>query len=228
MSFLSLFHAAGTHVPEYKVIAGLGNPGERYARTRHNMGFLFADLVAERSVQGHTGKSAWREKFGGLVCDAAVEGQKLLLIKPTAFMNRSGQPIVEALQFYRIPPESLIVVHDDIDLPFGTVRLKKGGGDGGHNGIKSIAGFLGNRDFTRIRLGVGRPERGLSAGAGGSASTAPADEGASGERPDIAAWVLGRFSTQEQDGIPNFLSRGFEALQVLIKEGLSIAQTRFN
>ena len=209
----------------YRAIAGLGNPGDKYAQTRHNIGFMLADLVVQGAADCIKNPSGWKDKFGGLVSEAVAGDRKVLVIKPMSFMNRSGLPTGEAMQFYRIQADELIVIHDDIDLPFGVVRMKSGGGDGGHNGIKSIASSLGTKDFVRLRLGVGRPPQVSKPGDPLLQVSGP---GMAGERPDIASWVLGRFSVSERESLPSFLQKGLEALQVLIEQGLSVAQRQFN
>ncbi|MBV8938673.1 MAG: aminoacyl-tRNA hydrolase [Alphaproteobacteria bacterium] len=133
------------------LLAGLGNPGERYAGNRHNVGFMAADAISARYEF-----SSYLKKFGGLFTDGRIANQRLLLLKPMTFMNRSGLPVAEALGFYRLPPERLIVVHDELDLPLGGVRVKKGGGAGGHNGIKDIDRIVGP-DYFRVRVGIGHP-----------------------------------------------------------------------
>lgn len=136
-----------------QLIAGLGNPGAEYAETRHNVGFWFVDMLA-----ADVGARFAREgKFAGEVAKASVQGSLCWLLKPTTFMNRSGQAVAALANFYKIPPQSVLVVHDELDLPPGEVRLKQGGGPGGHNGLKSIIASLGTADFLRLRLGIGHP-----------------------------------------------------------------------
>ncbi|MBS3650884.1 aminoacyl-tRNA hydrolase [Pseudaminobacter sp. 19-2017] len=133
------------------VFAGLGNPGAKYANNRHNVGFMAADEIHRRH-----GFSAWSKKFQALVADGTIGGEKVLLIKPQTFMNLSGQAIGEALRFYKLTPSALTVFYDELDLVAGKVRVKKGGGSGGHNGIKSIDAHLG-KDYRRARIGIGHP-----------------------------------------------------------------------
>jgi PTH1 family peptidyl-tRNA hydrolase len=133
------------------VFAGLGNPGAKYANNRHNVGFMAADEIHRRH-----GFSAWSRKFQALVADGTIGGEKVLLIKPQTFMNLSGQAIGEALRFYKLTPSDLTVFYDELDLVAGKVRAKKGGGSGGHNGIKSIDAHLG-KDYRRVRIGIGHP-----------------------------------------------------------------------
>ena len=133
------------------VFAGLGNPGAKYANNRHNVGFMAADAIARRH-----GFSPWTKKFHGLIAEGSLGAEKILLIKPQGFMNLSGQSVGEALRFYKLQPSALTVFYDELDLAPGKVRVKKGGGAGGHNGIRSIDGHVGN-DYRRVRIGIGHP-----------------------------------------------------------------------
>ena len=133
------------------LLVGLGNPGAAYSRNRHNIGFMAADEIVRRH-----GFSAWRNKFQGQIADGSVGGAKVLVLKPQTFMNLSGQSVGEAARFHKIEPENVIVVYDELDLAPGKVRIKKAGGSGGHNGIKSIDQHLGP-DYWRVRLGIGHP-----------------------------------------------------------------------
>jgi peptidyl-tRNA hydrolase, PTH1 family len=136
-----------------RLIAGLGNPGPRYQATRHNAGFWFADALAHD--RGGQFKSSAR--FHGELCEVAADGGNCWILKPDVFMNRSGQAVAALAGFYKIPAEQILVVHDELDLPAGTVRLKQGGGNGGHNGLRSIAESLGSGNFVRLRIGIGHP-----------------------------------------------------------------------
>lgn len=140
-----------------KLIVGLGNPGQQYEKTRHNAGFLFLDsLVLERS-------SAWSNKpdFQGLLAECNIAGEKALLLKPQTFMNRSGQSVGKVARYYKIAPEEMLVVHDELDFDVGIVKLKKDGGHAGHNGLRDIIAHLGTKDFYRLRIGIGRPVGGM-------------------------------------------------------------------
>lgn len=137
------------------LLVGLGNPGARYARTRHNVGFHVLERIAGR--MGHTD---WRARFDGQLTLAERGGQRLVLLKPETFMNRSGVSVRSAAAFFKIEPQDTLVVHDELDLPVGSVRLKRGGGEGGHNGLKSLTAELGTADYLRLRVGVGRPPPG--------------------------------------------------------------------
>ncbi len=134
------------------MIVGLGNPGADYLLTRHNIGFMAADFLAET-----LSATAWQKKFQGQLASATLSGTDFLLLKPLTFMNLSGQAVAEASRYYKIAPEDVIVIHDDIDLEAGQVKAKQGGGDGGHNGLKSIDAHIG-KNYWRVRLGIGRPE----------------------------------------------------------------------
>jgi len=134
------------------LVVGLGNPGREYATTRHNVGFMVADELTQR--QG----GSWRSKFSGEVSDMRVDGARLALLKPQTYMNESGRSVAAAAKFYKVEPEWLLAVHDEIDLPFGEIRVRLGGGLAGHNGLKSLKRELGGTDFHRVRIGVGRPD----------------------------------------------------------------------
>ena len=136
-----------------RLIVGLGNPGPQYAATRHNVGFWFVDGLAERNG----GQFRVESKFHGMLARIHLAGSDVRLLKPTTFMNRSGQSIIAASQYFDIPPQSILVVHDELDLPVGTLRLKQGGGHGGHNGLRDTMRALGGRDFWRLRIGIDHP-----------------------------------------------------------------------
>ena len=134
-----------------KLIAGLGNPGEKYAKNRHNVGFIIVDEIADSH-----GFAPWRTRFSGLVAEGRLNGEKCLLLKPSTYMNESGRAVAEAARFYKIPLGDILVIHDEIDLAPGKIKLKTGGGNAGHNGLRSITAHLGN-DYRRLRIGVGHP-----------------------------------------------------------------------
>lgn len=135
------------------LVVGLGNPGPQYARTRHNAGFWLVEALAQR----HGGRFRLESKFSGEVCRIGIDGRELWLLKPLTFMNRSGQAVAQFANFYRIALPAMLVVHDDLDLPPGSVRLKLGGGHGGHNGLRDTIRQLGSNEFRRLRLGIGHP-----------------------------------------------------------------------
>jgi peptidyl-tRNA hydrolase, PTH1 family len=136
------------------LVAGLGNPGREYARNRHNAGYLVVDELARR----HAG--SWKSKFSGQLAEVKVDGEKLVLLKPETYMNDSGRSVGAAARFFKIEPQDVLVVHDEGDFDLGRLEIKHGGGLAGHNGLRSIAQELGTQEFTRLRIGVGRPERG--------------------------------------------------------------------
>jgi peptidyl-tRNA hydrolase, PTH1 family len=183
------------------LIAGLGNPGPEYAGHRHNAGFMVADLLAARAGS--------RFKRGRTRADVAVgrlAGLPVTLAKPKTFMNLSGGPVAALRSFYKIPPERIVVVHDELDLPFETIRLKLGGGDNGHNGLRSVTAAIGTRDYYRVRLGIGRP----------------------GGRMDPADFVLHDFSAAERKLLPEVLGRCADAVEALLGAGLAAAQNQFH
>ncbi|MBC8017904.1 MAG: aminoacyl-tRNA hydrolase [Verrucomicrobia bacterium] len=182
------------------VIAGLGNPGPTYQWTRHNAGFLFLDRLAHLENLSITRKS-----FSGLTGEWSHHGNRLILLKPQTFMNLSGQAVMQALQFHKLPLSQLIVVHDELDIPFGTVRLKLGGGHGGHNGLRSILERLGKGDFTRLRIGIGKSLHG-----------------------DTTNYVLGNIPPAEMETLPRVLDGGLEMIEMLLDEGLPKAMSMYN
>jgi PTH1 family peptidyl-tRNA hydrolase len=182
------------------VIAGLGNPGPTYQWTRHNAGFLFLDRLAQLENLSIT-----RKTFSGLVGEWQYKEYRLILLKPQTFMNLSGQAVMQALQYHKLPLSQLIVIHDEIDLPFGTVRLKLGGGHGGHNGLRSIMGQLGKGDFARLRIGIGKPLHG-----------------------DTSNYVLGTIPPAEMEILPRIIDGGMEMLEMMLEEGLPKAMSMYN
>jgi peptidyl-tRNA hydrolase, PTH1 family len=182
------------------LVAGLGNPGGQYARTRHNIGWLVADELAAR----HGG--SYRGKFSGKLAEIRVDGRRLALLKPETYMNESGRSIGAAGRFFKSSPEALLVVHDDVDLDEGRLQVRSGGGLAGHNGLRSIADALGTQDFLRLRIGVGRPGRG-------------------DPRP-VADWVLSPFAAETD--VDAIVARAADAVQSVALEGLDAAQRGFN
>lgn len=182
------------------LVVGLGNPGERYRDTRHNIGFVAVERLA--------GAADWRQKFQGQIAQAELTGHKLALLKPLTFMNESGQSVGPAAKFYRVEPESVIVVHDELDLPLGTLRIKLGGGDAGHNGLRSIRAHLGTGEFLRVRLGIGRP--------------APTFRG------DVADYVLQAFPPAEQGARDHMAIEAVSAIELIVGRGLSSAMNTVN
>ncbi|WP_029543162.1 aminoacyl-tRNA hydrolase [Selenomonas sp. AB3002] len=135
-----------------KVIVGLGNPGREYAQTKHNVGFMLLDALAEKM-----GITDWQSKFDALIAEGRMGTEKILLVKPQTYMNESGRAVGPLMNWYKLMPEQLIVAHDDMDIPAGTIRIRKKGSAGGHNGIKSVLAHLGDENFSRVRIGIGRP-----------------------------------------------------------------------
>ena len=185
------------------LVVGLGNPGPGYASNRHNVGQMALAELAHRVSA--TFKS---HKANATVADARLSpgGPKLILAKPNSFMNLSGGPVAGLLRFYDLDAARLIVLHDELDIPFDTVRLKSGGGHGGHNGIRDIAAAIGTPDFVRVRIGIGRPPG----------------------RQDAADFVLKPFTGAEREVLPSLLSDAVDATELIITEGLLAAQTRFH
>lgn len=173
-----------------RLVVGLGNIGRRYSGTRHNAGFMTAHELLERTDEVRSG--AWRE---GRLTLAEDEGERFLLLEPATFMNLSGAAVVPVLKTYEVVPERMIVVHDDIDIPLGEVRLKKGGGSGGHKGVASIADSVGSQEFLRVRVGVGRPPTGV----------------------DAADFVLRRFEEEELEEARLSISRAADKVLGLIR-----------
>jgi len=183
------------------LIAGLGNPGPGYAGNRHNAGFLTADVLAAR-----VGARFKAGKARALTADGRLAGQPVTIIKPLTFMNSSGAPVAAATGFYKLAADRLVVVHDELDLPFGAVKLKLGGGDNGHNGLRSVTARLGTREYYRARIGIGRPPG----------------------RMDPAVYVLRDFSAAERKELPLVLERAADAVEMLLTHGLAAAQNAFH
>lgn len=183
------------------LVVGLGNPGARYARNRHNVGFMAVEALRARESP----PPSWSERYKGLVATARVGGQRCVLLRPMTFMNRSGASVVAAASFYRTPPAQILVIHDEIDFPFGRLAVKQGGGHGGHNGLRDIIQALGSRDFPRIRLGVGRPTRG-----------------------EVSDYVLSDFDPSDAAELPDLLDRACEAAITTLTLGVSAAMNRHN
>jgi PTH1 family peptidyl-tRNA hydrolase len=188
------------------VIAGLGNPGPAYAGTRHNIGaMVVAELAAHLSVKLSRHKKAFAA-VGESHIGLPGSQQSVILAIPLCYMNESGGPIKSILDFYDVPLENLIVVHDELDIDFAAIRLKLGGGDNGHNGLKSIKKSIGSGEYYRTRMGIGRPQG----------------------RQDPADFVLSQFSAGERKELPELISRSCEAIETLVTRGLDLAQGKFN
>ena len=182
------------------LIAGLGNPGREHERDRHNVGWMVVDELARR----HEG--SFRSKFSGRLAETRIGESRVALLEPETYMNESGRSIAAAARFFKVSPEALLVVHDDVDLGVGRLQARLGGGLAGHNGLRSIAQALGTPEFLRLRIGVGRPGR--------------------GDPRDIADYVLSRFEPDED--AQGIVSRSADAVDMLLSEGLTATQQRFN
>lgn len=180
------------------LVVGLGNPGPAYAKTRHNVGFMVADVLASRIG------SAFKvhKKSGAEVITGRLAGAPVVLAKPRCYMNESGRQVGPLAKFYSVPPGRIVVIHDELDIDFGRIRLKVGGGEGGHNGLRSVASALGSKEFQRVRIGVGRPPG----------------------RKDPAAFVLEAFSAAERAEVPTICEQAADATELLIAGGLEPAQ----
>jgi peptidyl-tRNA hydrolase, PTH1 family len=185
-------------VAEPLLVVGLGNPGPNYAQTRHNLGFMVADLLAARLGS----KFKAHKRSGAEVVTGRLGGHAVVLAKPRSFMNESGRQVAPLAKFYSVPPADIVVIHDDLDIEFGRIRLKLGGGEGGHNGLRSVAVALGTKDFQRIRIGIGRPSG----------------------RKDPAAFVLENFTAAERPEVPAICEQAADAAELLIELGLESAQ----
>src|SRR6266540_4464382 len=182
------------------LVVGLGNPGRDYARHRHNVGWMVADELARR--HGAT----WREKFNGRLAELRLDGHRVAVLKPETYMNESGRSVGAAARFFKVEPDAILVVHDEIDLEPGRLQARLGGGLAGHNGLRSIASHLATRDFMRLRVGVGRPGR--------------------GDRRTPADYVLSDFEPEDdRDGL---VAREADAIEALDAEGLERTQALFN
>ncbi|WP_298322313.1 aminoacyl-tRNA hydrolase [Haloactinopolyspora sp.] len=187
------------------LVVGLGNPGPSYAETRHNVGAMVLDLLAARAetrlkAQRRTRADVAEVRFGG------IPGNRAVLARPRSYMNESGGPVARLVDFYKVPLDHVLVVYDELDLPFGTIRLKRGGGDNGHNGLRSIRASLGSGDYCRLRIGIGRPPG----------------------RMDPAAYVLKPFSAAERRDLEFYVDRAADAAEAVVVDGLVYAQNHYN
>ena len=183
------------------LVVGLGNPGPSYAGNRHNAGHLVLDLLAEREGgrwKAHKGRND--------VVEGRVDGVRAVLAKPKSYMNTTGGPVAALRDFYKVPVERIVVVHDELDIPYGALRLKRGGGDNGHNGLRSLTSALGSKDYLRVRFGIGRPPG----------------------RQDPADFVLKDFSAAERKELPFHVDRAADAVQALLHGPLDVAQNAFH
>jgi PTH1 family peptidyl-tRNA hydrolase len=183
------------------LVVGLGNPGPKYAGNRHNVGFFVLDVLGERvgaRFKAHKGRAD--------VIEGRLAGQRAVLAKPATYMNESGRPVASLRDFFKVPVERIVVVHDELDIPFGTLRLKRGGGDNGHNGLRSVTACLGSKDYLRVRCGIGRPPG----------------------RQDPADFVLKDFSAVERKEVPFHVDRAADAVEALLSGSLEAAQNTFH
>jgi PTH1 family peptidyl-tRNA hydrolase len=183
-----------------KLIVGLGNPGPNYSWTRHNAGFIVLDRFAALAAIPVNKKS-----FAGLYGEGNLKGNRLLLLKPQTYMNLSGRSVAAALRFHKLETSDLLIIHDELDIPFGQIKLKEGGGHGGHNGLRSLHQELGNGDYPRLRIGIGKPLHG-----------------------DMADYVLSNFSKNELAGLPRLVDGVVDALEMFITEGLPKTMSLYN
>ncbi|MEU4350429.1 aminoacyl-tRNA hydrolase [Streptomyces sp. NPDC023838] len=187
------------------LVVGLGNPGPEYAANRHNVGFMVADLLAERMGAKFKAHKARAQVVEGRIGPAGPLNRRVILAKPLSYMNLSGGPVTQLRDFYKVPTENVVAVHDELDIDYGVLRLKLGGGDNGHNGLKSMTKSFGP-DYHRVRFGIGRPPG----------------------RMQVADFVLKDFSSTERKELDYFVDRAADAVEALVIEGLERAQSTYN
>ena len=185
-----------------RLVIGLGNPGSEYEATRHNAGFWFVERLAQRHNQSFKLES----RHHGMTCSLLLEGRECRLLKPTTYMNRSGQAVSSLAKYYRISPAEILVAHDELDLPPGEIRLKQGGGHAGHNGLRDMISALGSRDFYRLRIGIDHP----------------------GHRDDVVNYVLGRPSQTDRAAIEEAIERGLDTIGEIVSGELQRAMNRLH
>lgn len=198
---MSLFRRSSAEGDGRFVVVGLGNPGPRYERTRHNLGAMVLHLLLER-----TGSRLKSHKSGCMIAEVNLAGESCVLARPMSYMNESGRPVGQLARFFKTPPESVLVVHDELDIPFEEVRVKFGGGVAGHNGLKSVAAHLHTKDFPRVRIGISRPP---------------------GQR-EAADHVLSEFSPAERKVLPDILDRASDAVEKVLADGVERAMNTIN
>jgi len=218
---------------EFWLIVGLGNPGNKYEGTRHNVGFEALDALVERfSGKNGTSLANWQSKDNAEFCILQSGVRRIVCAKPLSYMNRSGEPVGRFQRFYKVPLSRLIVIHDELDLSLGVVRLKNGGGEAGHNGLRSIAQVLGSRDFYRVRLGIGHP-RGVVASqetSDSGFSDGSSDVASSGEASgmSVSSWVLSKFNPGDSEKVRSMCDKAADAIELIVKEGFLKAQNSIN
>jgi PTH1 family peptidyl-tRNA hydrolase len=196
-----------------KLIVGLGNPGPKYQVTRHNIGFLFIDAL----VESFEGQRNYKNEFKAETQKIKIAGEPVILCKPQTFMNLSGESVQPLMKFYSLEPKDILVVHDEVDQPFGVLKFQIKRGHGGHNGIRNIHQLLGTDDYARLRLGVGRPPVFVDDDGGKTRATM-----------EVADWVLQNFSKAEMQKLPDFIELGIQGVEVWVKQGMGQASTQFN
>ncbi|MDW7674886.1 MAG: aminoacyl-tRNA hydrolase [Bacillota bacterium] len=184
-----------------KLIVGLGNPGKKYELTKHNIGFLIVDQLADEF-----GHAEFKEKNKVQLTEGTIKNEKVLFVKPQTFMNLSGHGVAPIANFYKIEPQDILIIYDDLDLEFGSIRLRKKGGAGGHNGMKSLIQMLGTEEFLRLKVGIGRPPQGWQ----------------------TADYVLSRFTDEEWPAMENAIKKSVKAVTALITEGIDQAMNNYN
>jgi peptidyl-tRNA hydrolase, PTH1 family len=187
------------------LVIGLGNPGPDYAATRHNVGQMALSILAQRIGSTFSAHKTRAEVAEGRL-GVGIDAPRLILARPRSYMNESGGPAAQLRDFYKVDLDHIIVLHDELDIPFAALRVKQGGGDNGHNGLKSLSKSLGGPEYFRVRIGIGRP---------------PGQQ-------DPAAFVLKPFASTERKELPELIDRSADAVETLIREGLDMAQSRFN
>ena len=187
------------------LVVGLGNPGDKYSSTRHNIGFMVADELANR-FKGKFSSHKYRALVSEVRLGVGSEAPKLIIVKPSTYMNDSGNAVAPLAKYFNTAPQQIIAIHDELDIPFNAIRVKLGGGDNGHNGLKSLTQSLSTPDYFRIRVGIGRP-------------TTP---------QDTADYVLDNFSKAERSVVPDLAMRACDAIESLVTKGLEITQQNFN
>jgi PTH1 family peptidyl-tRNA hydrolase len=188
-------------VKSARLIVGLGNPGTTYEETRHNVGFMVVDHIAA-TFGIPLSKSKYDTRYGSGV----IEGVDVLLAKPMAFMNNSGPPVQKLAHFFKIPAKQMVIIHDDIDLAYGRLKITEAGGHGGHNGVRSLATAMGNADFSRLRIGIGHP----------------------GSRDHVTGHVLGRFTSEDKRALDDVITRARQGLVVLLSRGIEEGMNQVN
>jgi PTH1 family peptidyl-tRNA hydrolase len=192
---------------EVWLVVGLGNPGPSYAGHRHNVGYLVADELAERmGAHFRAHKSGRADVVEGRFAEPGTDSPRVVLVRPRTYMNESGGPVAQLAKFYKVPSERILAVHDELDLPFDTMRVKLGGGDNGHNGLRSLRAALGTGDFFRVRIGIGRPPG----------------------RQEVSDFVLSNYSSVERRLVPLQVTTAADAVESLVSDGLAATQARFN